>query len=82
MTTVAVLDAEGIEALSGVLSGTLLLPGEPGYEEARKVRNGLIDKRPALIARCRGAADVADAVAFARAAGLEISVRGCCQSSS
>jgi len=76
MTTVAVLDAEGIEALSGVFSGTLLLPGGPGYEEARKVRNGLIDKRPALIARCRGAADVADAVAFARAAGLEISVRG------
>jgi FAD/FMN-containing dehydrogenase len=76
MTTVAMLDTERVEALAAAFSGTLLQPGDPGYEEARKVRNGLIDKRPALIARCRGAADVADAIAFARAAGFEISVRG------
>jgi FAD/FMN-containing dehydrogenase len=76
MTTVAVLDAERVEVLAATFSGTLLRPGDPGYEEARKVHNGLVDKRPALIARCRGAADVADAIAFARALGLEISVRG------
>jgi len=76
MTTVAALDAERIDTLSGTFSGTLLQPGDDGYEEARRVHNGLIDKRPALIARCRGTADVADAIALAREAGLEISVRG------
>ena len=76
MTAAAVLDNERVEALSGMLTGALLQPVDPGYEEARKVWNGLIDKRPALIVRCRGAADIADAIAFARAAGLEISVRG------
>lgn len=76
MARVAALEIERLKALSGKFSGTLLQPGDMGYEEARKVWNGLIDKRPALIARCRGAADIADAIAFARAAGLEISVRG------
>jgi FAD/FMN-containing dehydrogenase len=76
MTTVATLDTERVEALAAAFSGTLLQPGDPGYEQARKVHNGLIDKRPGIIARCRGAADVADAIAFARAAGFEISVRG------
>jgi FAD/FMN-containing dehydrogenase len=57
-------------------SGTLLWPGDDGYEEARRVHNGLIDKHPAVIARCRGAADVAAAIGFARDGGLEISVRG------
>jgi len=76
MATVAALDAERMEALSTTFSGTLLQPGADGYEDARRIHNGLIDKRPALIARCHGAADVADAIAFAREAGLEISVRG------
>jgi len=76
MTAVAILDSDRIEALSATFSGALLQPDDPGYEEARKARNGLIDKRPSLIARCRGAADVADAVAFARAEGFEVSVRG------
>src|SRR5207249_1145226 len=62
-------------ALSG-FSGSLLRPEDSGYEEARRVYNGLIDKRPALIARCRGTADVVAAVAFARESGLEFSVRG------
>ena len=48
----------------------------PGYDEARRVHNGLIDKRPAIIARCRGTADVADAVKLARSLNLEIAVRG------
>ena len=56
--------------------GELLEPADEGYEEARKVHNGLVDKRPALIARCRGVADVVDAVALATRLGLEIAVRG------
>jgi len=76
MATVATLDSERLETLSAALSGTLLQAGDDGYEEARRVHNGLIDKRPALIARCRGTADVADAIAIAREAGLEISIRG------
>jgi FAD/FMN-containing dehydrogenase len=74
--TAAGLDTERVEALSGTFSGTVLQPEDPAYEEARKVWNGLIDRHPALIARCRGAADIADAIAFARSAGFEISVRG------
>ena len=46
--------------------GALLRPGEEGYEEARRVWNGAIDRRPALIARCAGADDVLEAVRFAR----------------
>ncbi|MET0568758.1 MAG: FAD-binding oxidoreductase [Hyphomicrobiaceae bacterium] len=56
--------------------GELLAPGDAGYEEARRVHNGLIDKRPALVARCRGVADVADAVKLAQRLGLEVAVRG------
>lgn len=57
-------------------SGKLLKPGEIGYEEARRVHNGLIDKRPALIAQCRGVADVVEAVKLARRSQLEVAVRG------
>ena len=57
--------------LSKTFNGHLLQPADAGYEEARKVHNGLIDKRPALIARCRGVADVVDAVELARKLGLE-----------
>ena len=76
MATVEVFDAKRLEALAAKFSGTLVQPGDDGYEEARRVHNGLIDKRPALIARCRGTADVADSIALAREAGLDISVRG------
>lgn len=76
MATMTVLDAERIQALSAACSGTLLQPGSDGYEDARRIHNGLIDKHPALIVRCRGTADVVGAIAFAREAGLEISVRG------
>src|SRR6476661_11288409 len=57
-------------------TGELLKPTDPGYDEARRVHNGLIDKRPAIVARCRGTADVADAVRLARSMNLEIAVRG------
>jgi FAD/FMN-containing dehydrogenase len=63
-------------SLAATFSGTLLSPGDDGYDAARRVHNGLIDKRPALIARCAGTDDVAAAVRYAREAGLEISVRG------
>src|SRR3954471_11607164 len=62
--------------LAGSFSGEVLRPGDIGYEEARKVHNGLVDKRPALIACCRGTADVVDAVKFARKHSLEVAVRG------
>lgn len=68
--------ADAVRALAPSFSGRLLLPGDGGFDDARKVHNGLIDKRPALVARCQGTADVADAVKLARAEGLEISVRG------
>src|SRR5829696_2598855 len=57
-------------------SGELVRPGDPGYDEARQLQNGMIDKHPALIARCRTTADVAAAVDLGRTAGVEIAVRG------
>ena len=76
MATTAGMDADRLDALRGSVSGTLLAPGDGGYEEARRVHNGLIDRNPALIARCQSTADIADAVRFARAEGLDICVRG------
>src|SRR5262245_53378607 len=70
------IDTQALDALRQRLSGELLSPGSDAYEAARRVHNGLIDKRPALIARCRHTADVVAAVAFARQTGLEIAVRG------
>lgn len=76
MATTAGIGAERLELLRTSFSGSVLEPGDGGYEEARRVHNGLVDRRPALIARCRNAADVADAVRAAREAGVEICVRG------
>jgi len=58
------------------LRGPLLQPGDPGYDAARVVWNGAIDRKPALIARCTGPADVISAVRFAGANNLLVSVRG------
>jgi FAD/FMN-containing dehydrogenase len=68
--------SDAVRDLSQSFSGDLLQPADAAYDSARRVHNGLIDRKPALIARCRGAADVIDAIGFARAAGLEIAVRG------
>lgn len=65
-----------VSQLRETFSGEILAPGEPGYEEARRIHNGLIDKHPALIARCLHTGDVVDAVNLGREEGLEISVRG------
>ena len=70
------IDAERLEELAKILSGQLLQAGDAGYDEARSVHNGLIDKRPRLIVRCVGTADIVAAVNLAREHGLEIAVRG------
>src|SRR5437762_1911330 len=70
------LDTPSAEALRAVFSGEILAPDDAGYDDARRIHNGLIDKRPALIARCRTTADVVAAVARARKDSLEIAVRG------
>src|ERR671922_996278 len=58
------------------LSGQLILPEHPSYNEVRKVWNAMIDKSPALIARCMGAADAIKSINFARTNNLLVSVRG------
>ncbi len=58
------------------LKGDLIRPGEAAYEEARKVWNAMVDRKPALIVRCRGTVDVVSAVNFARHYGIPLSVRG------
>jgi hypothetical protein len=65
MSVLSVADA--VSELTGKFTGQLLQPADAGYEEARKVHNGLVNKRPILIARCRGVADVLDAVNLAKA---------------
>ena len=67
---------EAVAALYEVFRGELIGSGDPGYDAARRVWNGNIDRRPALVARCRGVADVRHAVRFAREQGLLVSVRG------
>jgi FAD/FMN-containing dehydrogenase len=69
-------DAALVADLARQISGSVLRPGDEGYDAARAVHNGLIDRRPALIARCRTTDDVVAALAFARASGLEVSIRG------
>ena len=54
--------ASGFDDLAGLIRGDLILPGHDAYDESRKVWNGMIDKHPAAIARCTGAADVMDVV--------------------
>jgi FAD/FMN-containing dehydrogenase len=63
-------------SLKGSLRGELIQPGDEGYEDARKVYNGMIDRHPALIARCADVADVIAAVNFAREHNLLVSIRG------
>lgn len=69
-------NAASMEKFKAGLRGELLQPGSPGYDTARKVYNGMIDRRPALIARCRDAADVIASVRFAGEVGMLTAVRG------
>src|SRR5271167_2678507 len=71
-----ILEEATVQNFADSLRGPLVQPGDGGYDEARKVWNGMIDRRPALIARCAGVADVIAAVRFARTHELLVSVRG------
>src|SRR5687768_1057149 len=64
------------EELRAAMRGQVLQPGDEGYDAARQIWNGMIDRHPALIARCTGAADVLASVRVAREHGLLVSVRG------
>lgn len=68
--------ADAAAELAATFRGQLLQPMDAGYEDARKVHNGLVDKRPALVARCHGVADVVAALDLTRRLGLEVAVRG------
>ena len=70
------LSTATIAAFRARLHGQLLTPDDPGYDDARRVWNAMVDKRPALIARCADADDIAAAVRFAREQDLAMSIRG------
>ncbi len=74
--TEAILEATAVQEFRAALRGPLICPGDANYDEARKVWNGMINRRPALIARCAGVADVIAAVKFARTHEVLVSVRG------
>lgn len=75
-TSNPVPDEGAIATFKTGLRGELIRPGDDAYDGARKVWNGMIDRRPALIARCAGVADVIAAVNFARDQGLPVAIRG------
>ena len=70
------LDNPSVTRFADALRGTVLTPGHSGYDAARKVFNAMVDNRPALIARCADANDVATCVNFARDYSVPLSVRG------
>jgi FAD/FMN-containing dehydrogenase len=70
-TQAASLETTGLD-----FHGELVAPGDPGYDDARRIWNGAIDRRPGLIARCTGVADVVAAVRFARERDLLVAVHG------
>src|SRR5215831_13455833 len=72
----AVQQEVNADKLRSKIKGVVITPDDPGYDEARRVWNAMIDKRPAIIVGCADAGDVAPAIAFAREHELEISVRG------
>jgi FAD/FMN-containing dehydrogenase len=70
------LDATAVAGLRAGLRGPLLVPGDAGYDETRAIWNGMIDRRPAIIARCIGVSDILAGVRFAREHSLALSIRG------
>jgi FAD/FMN-containing dehydrogenase len=75
-TTIGLLDGTAVEALRAGLRGPVIVPGDAEYDQARKVWNGMIDRRPAAIARVAGAADVVTCVNFARDHDIVLAIRG------
>ena len=65
-----------IDELKAQLQGNVLLPGDAGYDEVRQIWNAMVDRRPALIARCASSGDVVQAVKFGRKNSLLVSIRG------
>ena len=76
LATEVSLDPEAIQGFVEGVRGAVVRPGDQGYDDARAIWNGLIDRRPALIVQCTGAADVVDAVNFAREHNVLLSVKG------
>jgi FAD/FMN-containing dehydrogenase len=76
MTSQIGINEEAVQAFAAQLQGRLILPDDAGYDDARAVWNGMIDRYPAMIARCETVADVIASVNFAREHDLLISVRG------
>jgi FAD/FMN-containing dehydrogenase len=70
------IDPPAIQELAGRLRGPLLRPGDPGFEATRAVWNGMIDRRPAIVVRTLGVADILACVAFAREQGVPLSIKG------
>jgi FAD/FMN-containing dehydrogenase len=70
------IDPTALETLAANLGDRLILPDGRGYDEARRVFNGMIDRRPTLIVRCRGVADVMRTISFARTQDLLVAIRG------
>ena len=70
------LDNHRLDQLGSRVTGPVLAPDDAGYDAARAVHNGLVDRKPALIVRARSVQDVVAALAFARSGGFEVSVRG------
>jgi FAD/FMN-containing dehydrogenase len=70
------IDDTAIRELRAALTGQALAPGDAGYDAARRIFNAMVDRRPALIARCVSGADVVACVELARARGLDVSVKG------
>ena len=76
MTSSTAMTTAPYEELAAAVRGDVITPGDPRYDQTRAVYNGMIDKRPAAIVRCRDAADVVACVRFGRKHGVEIAVRG------
>ncbi|HMD82415.1 MAG TPA: FAD-binding oxidoreductase, partial [Anaerolineales bacterium] len=74
--TIAKLAEQAVTAFAAQLKGELVLPTDARYDEVRKVYNGMIDKRPALIARCKDVTDVVNAVNFGRTNQMTVAIRG------
>jgi FAD/FMN-containing dehydrogenase len=74
--TQVLIEEAALQELSGSFGGSLIQPQDEAYDAARATFNGMYDRRPGLIARCEGVADVIAAVNFAREKGLEVAVRG------
>src|SRR2546421_12466409 len=70
------LEIEAVDTYAQTVRGSVTRPRDPEYDEVRALYNAMIDKRPALITRCRDVADVIATVNFARNGGLDIAIRG------